>query len=51
MPLRTALMPRIFDMDDNARLPLGLCRKHEADPKQQRYLQAVRGEGYMLVPE
>jgi two-component system phosphate regulon response regulator OmpR len=28
-----------------------LRRKLEIDPKQPRYLQTVRGEGYMLVPE
>ncbi len=28
-----------------------LRRKLEADPKQPRYLQTVRGEGYMLVPD
>ena len=28
-----------------------LRRKFEADPKMPRYLQTVRGEGYMLVPE
>ncbi|MEN8838137.1 MAG: response regulator [Celeribacter marinus] len=28
-----------------------LRRKLEADPRQPRYLQTVRGEGYMLVPE
>ncbi len=28
-----------------------LRRKIEADPKQPRYLQTVRGEGYMLAPE
>ena len=28
-----------------------LRRKFEADPKQPRYLQTVRGEGYMLVPD
>jgi two-component system phosphate regulon response regulator OmpR len=28
-----------------------LRRKIEADPKQPRYLQTVRGEGYMLVPD
>ena len=28
-----------------------LRRKIEADPKQPRYLQTVRGAGYMLVPE
>ncbi|OUS19467.1 DNA-binding response regulator [Litorivita pollutaquae] len=28
-----------------------LRRKIEADPKQPRYLQTVRGEGYMLSPE
>ena len=28
-----------------------LRRKIEADPKQPRYLQTVRGAGYMLVPD
>ena len=28
-----------------------LRRKLEADPKQPRYLQTVRGAGYMLAPE
>ncbi|MEO0931410.1 MAG: helix-turn-helix domain-containing protein, partial [Pseudomonadota bacterium] len=28
-----------------------LRRKIEADPKQPRYLQTVRGAGYMLAPE
>lgn len=28
-----------------------LRRKLEADPKQPRYLQTVRGEGYMLAPD
>ncbi|MBD3679967.1 MAG: response regulator [Rhodobacteraceae bacterium] len=28
-----------------------LRRKIEADPKQPRYLQTVRGEGYMLMPD
>ena len=28
-----------------------LRRKLETDPKQPRYLQTVRGEGYMLVPD
>lgn len=28
-----------------------LRRKIEADPKQPRYLQTVRGEGYMLAPD
>jgi two-component system phosphate regulon response regulator OmpR len=28
-----------------------LRRKIEADPKQPRYLQTVRGEGYMLTPD
>ena len=28
-----------------------LCRKIEIDPKQPRFLQTVRGEGYMLAPE
>jgi two-component system phosphate regulon response regulator OmpR len=28
-----------------------LRRKFEADPKQPRYLQTVRGAGYMLAPE
>ena len=28
-----------------------LRRKVEADPKQPRYLQTVRGEGYMLAPD
>ncbi len=28
-----------------------LRRKLEADPKEPRYLQTVRGEGYMLVPD
>jgi two-component system phosphate regulon response regulator OmpR len=28
-----------------------LRRKIEVDPKQPRYLQTVRGEGYMLVPD
>lgn len=28
-----------------------LRRKLEVDPKQPRYLQTVRGEGYMLVPD
>ncbi len=28
-----------------------LRRKIEADPRQPRYLQTVRGEGYMLVPD
>ncbi len=28
-----------------------LRRKIETDPKQPRYLQTVRGEGYMLVPD
>ncbi len=28
-----------------------LRRKLEADPKQPRYLQTVRGEGYMLTPD
>ena len=28
-----------------------LRRKFEADPKQPRYLQTVRGAGYMLVPD
>ncbi len=28
-----------------------LRRKIESDPKQPRYLQTVRGEGYMLVPD
>ncbi|WP_417258606.1 response regulator [Celeribacter sp.] len=28
-----------------------LRRKLETDPRQPRYLQTVRGEGYMLVPE
>jgi two-component system phosphate regulon response regulator OmpR len=28
-----------------------LRRKIESDPKQPRYLQTVRGEGYMLAPE
>jgi two-component system phosphate regulon response regulator OmpR len=28
-----------------------LRRKIEADPKQPRYLQTVRGEGYMLQPD
>ena len=28
-----------------------LRRKIEQDPKQPRYLQTVRGEGYMIVPE
>ena len=25
--------------------------KFEADPRQPRYLQTVRGEGYMLTPD
>jgi two-component system phosphate regulon response regulator OmpR len=28
-----------------------LRRKIEADPKQPRYLQTVRGAGYMLAPD
>ena len=28
-----------------------LRRKLEADPKQPRYLQTVRGAGYMLAPD
>jgi two-component system phosphate regulon response regulator OmpR len=28
-----------------------LRRKIEADPKSPRYLQTIRGAGYMLVPE
>ncbi|MBY0396126.1 MAG: helix-turn-helix domain-containing protein, partial [Thermoleophilia bacterium] len=28
-----------------------LRRKFETDPKQPRYLQTVRGSGYMLQPE
>ena len=28
-----------------------LRRKIETDPKQPRYLQTVRGEGYMLAPD
>jgi two-component system phosphate regulon response regulator OmpR len=28
-----------------------LRRKIEEDPKQPRYLQTVRGEGYMLQPD
>jgi two-component system phosphate regulon response regulator OmpR len=28
-----------------------LRRKIESDPKQPRYLQTVRGTGYMLAPE
>jgi two-component system phosphate regulon response regulator OmpR len=28
-----------------------LRRKIEGDPKQPRYLQTVRGAGYMLAPE
>jgi two-component system phosphate regulon response regulator OmpR len=28
-----------------------LRRKIEDDPKQPRYLQTVRGEGYMLQPD
>lgn len=28
-----------------------LRRKFEADPRQPRYLQTVRGEGYLLVPD
>ena len=28
-----------------------LRRKIEADPKQPRYLQTVRGSGYMLQPD
>ena len=28
-----------------------LRRKFETDPKQPRYLQTVRGAGYMLAPE
>jgi len=28
-----------------------LRRKIEVDPKQPRYLQTVRGAGYMLAPE
>ena len=28
-----------------------LRRKFEADPRQPRYLQTVRGEGYMLTPD
>ena len=28
-----------------------LRRKLEQDPKQPRYLQTVRGEGYMLAPD
>ena len=28
-----------------------LRRKIETDPKQPRYLQTVRGEGYMLSPD
>ena len=28
-----------------------LRRKIEADPKNPRYLQTVRGEGYMLTPD
>jgi len=28
-----------------------LRRKFEADPKQPRYLQTVRGSGYMLAPD
>jgi len=28
-----------------------LRRKIEADPKSPRYLQTVRGAGYMLAPE
>ena len=28
-----------------------LRRKIEADPKQPRYLQTVRGSGYMLAPD
>ena len=28
-----------------------LRRKIESDPKQPRYLQTVRGEGYMLIPD
>ncbi|HDR29723.1 winged helix-turn-helix domain-containing protein, partial [Rhodovulum sp.] len=28
-----------------------LRRKIEADPRQPRYLQTVRGEGYMLAPD
>lgn len=28
-----------------------LRRKIEVDPKQPRYLQTVRGEGYMLAPD
>jgi two-component system phosphate regulon response regulator OmpR len=28
-----------------------LRRKIEADPRQPRYLQTVRGEGYMLTPD
>ena len=28
-----------------------LRRKIEADPRQPRYLQTVRGEGYLLQPD
>ncbi|MEM7524768.1 MAG: helix-turn-helix domain-containing protein, partial [Pseudomonadota bacterium] len=28
-----------------------LRRKIESDPKNPRYLQTVRGEGYMLTPD
>jgi two-component system phosphate regulon response regulator OmpR len=28
-----------------------LRRKIEADPRAPRYLQTVRGEGYMLTPD
>jgi two-component system phosphate regulon response regulator OmpR len=28
-----------------------LRRKFETDPRQPRYLQTVRGEGYMLTPD
>ena len=28
-----------------------LRRKFESDPKMPRYLQTVRGAGYMLAPE
>jgi len=37
-----------MDIND---IPILLRRKIEADPKQPRYLQTVRGEGYMLAPD
>ena len=40
----------VFDRSIDLRI-MRLRRKIEPDPREPRYLQTVRGAGYMLVPD